>query len=147
MKAIPSESYCVLNLVAVRPTPPGGSVWSEHRKDFHIFYPTGLAVSSKDGEVVVKRRVDLLGLPLGSCTVAALEDKIEWVTFVGCSALNEVLLPVELTWNSYRQSPLGRPEPTMGRPALDRCGMAELKRAESVVDSEGEGPEERGEFG
>jgi hypothetical protein len=97
--------------------------------------------SSKDGEVVVVRRADLLKLPVDSCTVAALEGKIEWVTFVGCSALNEVLLPVELTWNNYRQSPLGRPDPTMGRQALDRCGMAELKRAGSVVDSEGEGPE------
>jgi hypothetical protein len=102
--------------------------------------------SWKDGEEVAVKRADLPELPVDSCMVAALEGKIEWVTFVGWSALNEVLLPMQLTWNNYRPSPLGRPDATMDRPALDRCGMVELKRTGSVVDSEGEGPEERGEF-
>jgi hypothetical protein len=80
-------------------------------------------------------------LPVGSCIAAALEGRIEWATFVGWFALNEVLLPVELTRNSYRQSPLGRPDPTISGPASDRYGMAELKGAWSVVDTERKGLE------
>lgn len=138
---IPSGIYCVSKLVAVRRVPPGGSESSGLQKDFQIFDLMGLVESLKDGEEVAVKRAGSLGLPADSYTVVALEGRIEWATFVGCSALNEVLLPVELTWDRSRQSPLGRPDPTMGRPVWDRCGTAESKMAGSVVDSEGKGPE------
>lgn len=137
----PSENYCVSKLVAVRQVRPGGSELSGLQKDSQIFGQTEWVESLKDGEEVAVKRGDSLGLPADSCTVVALGDRIEWVTFVGCSALNEALLPTGWTWNNYRQSPLGRPDWTMGRPVLDRCGMGESKRAGSVVGSEGEGPE------
>jgi hypothetical protein len=96
--------------------------------------------SAKDDEEVAARR-EVCSEPLaGSCMVAASEGRIEWATFVGLFALNEFLLPVGLTWNSCRQSPLGRPDPTMGRRVSGRCGMAELERSGSVVDNEGEAP-------
>lgn len=97
--------------------------------------------SWKDGEEVAGKREGLPELLAGSYKVAALEDKTGWATSVGLFALNGFLLPVGLTWNRYRQSPLGRPDPTMGRRALDRCGTAELTSSENVVDNEGEGPE------
>jgi hypothetical protein len=96
--------------------------------------------SAKDDEEVAARREGSPELLAGSCMVAASEGRIERATFVGLFALNEFLLPVGLTWNSCRQSPLGRPDPTMGRQALGRCGMAELERSGSVVDNEGKAP-------
>jgi hypothetical protein len=101
--------------------------------------------SSKDGEEVAARRAGLPERLAGSYMVVASAGRTEWATFVGLFALNEIPLSADLTWNSYRRSPLGRPDPTMGRQALGRCGMAELKTSDSVVGNEGEGPEWRGE--
>jgi hypothetical protein len=54
-------------------------------------------VSSKAGVKVEAKQVDLLGLPVGSCTAVALEDSAGWETFEGWYALNEVLLPASWT--------------------------------------------------
>jgi hypothetical protein len=94
-------------------------------------------VSSKAGVEVEAKQVDLLDLPVGSCTAVALEDGAEWETFEGWYALNEILLPASWTWDRDRQSPLGHVEPTMGGPALDRCGMVESERIGTGVENEG----------
>ncbi|KAH8622893.1 hypothetical protein IG631_22642 [Alternaria alternata] len=88
----PSENYCVSKFVAVRRVRPGGSELSGLQKDSQIFGQTEWVESLKDGEEVAVKRGDSLGLPVDSCTVVALGDKIEWVTFVGSSAPNEALL-------------------------------------------------------
>ena len=60
--------------------------------DCHSCGSMALEAYWTDGEEVAVKRGDSLGLPVDSCTVVALGDKIEWVTFVGSSAPNEALL-------------------------------------------------------
>ena len=89
----------------------------------------------KVGVEVEAKRVDVPGHPVGSCTAVALEDRPEWETSEGWFALNGILLPASSTWKSYRQSPLGYVEPTMGGPALYRCCMVESKKVGIDVGS------------
>jgi hypothetical protein len=82
----------VYQLGTVRRVRPGGSELSGFQKDSQIFGQKEWVESLEDGEEVAVKRGDSLGLPANSCTVIALGDRIEWVKFLGCSALNEALL-------------------------------------------------------
>jgi hypothetical protein len=64
-----------------------------------------------------------------------------WEMAEGSSALNEILLPVASTWDTFRQSPSGYYGPTMDNQTLvRRDGKVVSRKVDQDVQNESEGP-------